>query len=202
VMKTALALIRQRGADKLTVDAVLSRAKLGTRAFYRHFDSKNHLIVEIFVRAAEEEAARLRRHMVSAHDPLDAVVAWIDCRLDLAFDPSVRSDLRHLSEQAQGVFATAPQTVELAYATMLAPLVEALERWRHATRSSEADAIVDARTINSVVWGVVQQQWARGDGKRAPVRRRTVMFCLRGIGARPVEVENAVTSRRRRHGRS
>jgi AcrR family transcriptional regulator len=192
----ALALIREHGTRSLTVDGVLSRAGLGTRAFYRHFTSKNDLIIEVFVRAAGEEAARLLAHMASARDPLGAVVAWIDCRLDLAFDPNVRSDLRYLSEQAQSAYAAAPEAFERAFATMLAPLIDALSQWASANRDRDSDATAQAGAIHNVIWGIVQRQWAYGDGDLASVRHQVVTFCLRGIGASASQVTDAVSTKR------
>jgi AcrR family transcriptional regulator len=192
----ALALIREHGTRSLTVDGVLSRAGLGTRAFYRHFTSKNDLIVEVFVRAADEEAARLRTHMAPAADPLRAIAAWIDCRLDLAFDPNVRSDLRYLSEQAQSAYPSAPETFERAFAVMLAPLIHSLNEWRAASGDRDGDAAASASAIHNVVWGIVQRQWAYGDGELGAVRQQVLTFCLRGIGASAAQVNNALSTTR------
>jgi AcrR family transcriptional regulator len=198
----ALASIREHGARSLTVDGVLERAGLGTRAFYRHFGSKNDLIVAVFARAADEEAARLRVHMARARDPLGAIVAWIDCRLDLAFDRNVQSDLRYLSEQAQSAYSTAPEAFELALAAMLAPLIDSLEQWQ-VSSGSAGDPIADAGAIHNVVWGVVQRQWAYGDSELAVVREQAITFCLRGIAASAPQVAEATsTSRPLRRRRS
>ena len=44
----------------------LERATLGTRAFYRHFDSKDELVAALFLEMARVEERRLRRRMAAA----------------------------------------------------------------------------------------------------------------------------------------
>jgi hypothetical protein len=134
--------------------------------------------------------------MESASDPLGAVVAWIDCRLDLAFDPNVRSDLRHLSEQAQLAYPTSPEAFERAFATMLEPLAEALHAWQTRINEKSSDPLAAAGAIHNVIWGVIQRQWAYGDGELPAVRHQVVTFCLRGIGASARQVSDAVSTTR------
>ena len=49
--------------------------------------------------------------MAPAGNPVEAVAAWIDGRLDLAFDEEVKSDLRHLSMDAQSHMLAAPSSL-------------------------------------------------------------------------------------------
>jgi AcrR family transcriptional regulator len=93
ILDAALAIAREDGIRALGIAPVLRRARLGTRAFYRHFDSKDQLIAAVFLQMARGEVQRLHKKMAGA-DPVRAVVAWIDGRLDLAFNTRVRSDLR------------------------------------------------------------------------------------------------------------
>ena len=90
---------------------MLSRAELGTRAFYRHFDSKDQLVSAVFLDMARAETRRLRKRMAAAADPVDAVVAWIDGRLDLAFSDEIKSDLRQMSLEAQSQMFAAPEVI-------------------------------------------------------------------------------------------
>jgi AcrR family transcriptional regulator len=96
ILAAASKIVREEGVPNLGVAQVLSRAGLSTRAFYRHFESKDQLVSAVFVDMARVEALRLRRAMSACAGPVEAVVAWIDGRLDLAFDEKVRSDLRKL----------------------------------------------------------------------------------------------------------
>src|SRR6201997_4830351 len=77
--------VREQGVRGLNVATVLERAQLSTRAFYRHFESKDQLVAAVFREVARGETQRLRRKMANAAGPVGAVAAWIDGRLDLVF---------------------------------------------------------------------------------------------------------------------
>lgn len=167
----------------LTVADVLARARLGTRAFYRHFDSKDRLIESVFLEMARIEVRRLRRKMATAANPVEAVAAWIDGRLDLAFDATIQSDLRVLSLEAQSQMFAAPEVVSPAYRMMLGPLVGQLELGKQQGFFAEIDPPTDAELLHGAVWACVERQWATGNCDRAKTRDAALRFCLGGLGA-------------------
>ena len=85
ILAAASKSLREHGVQGLSVAAVLRRARLSTRAFYRHFESKDQLVSAVFLEMATTEKRGLRRKMATADNPAEAVAAWIDGRLDLAF---------------------------------------------------------------------------------------------------------------------
>src|SRR6516165_2600634 len=101
IVDAAAQSMREQGVRGLSVAAVLERAQLSTRAFYRHFDSKDQLVAAVFLEMTRTEALRLRTKMAEATDPIQAVAAWIDGRLDLAFDEDIKLELRQVSLEAQ-----------------------------------------------------------------------------------------------------
>ena len=185
IMVAASETIRERGVRGLSIAVVLDRSKLSTRAFYRHFESKDQLVAEIFLEMARAEKRRLRRKMAKATNPVEAVAAWIDGRLDLAFDETTKSDLRGLSLEAQSQMFASPELIQPAYAEMLKPLVEQLHRGLADGVFPNIDPVTDAQSIHGVVWTSTERQWATADYERADVRQRTLRFCLRGLGVTP-----------------
>jgi AcrR family transcriptional regulator len=181
ILTAASTVLREQGIGKLSIGAVLERAALGTRAFYRHFDSKDELVAALFLDMARAEERRLRRRMASAVTEIDAVAAWIDGRLDLAFDDDIKSDLRRLSIEAQ---SQSSALVQPAYAEMLRPLGEALQRGLQDGVFRHIDPMTDAQFIHGVVWAGINEQWATGDCDRNVLRDRMLRFCLRGLGVR------------------
>src|ERR1700756_777620 len=81
-----------QGVRGLSVAAILERAQLSTRAFYRHFESKDQLVAAVFLEMTRNEVLRLRTKMAVAVTPAAAVAAWIEGRLDLAFDENIESE--------------------------------------------------------------------------------------------------------------
>lgn len=184
ILAAASTVLREQGIGKLSIGAVLERAALGTRAFYRHFESKDDLLAALFLDMARGEERRLRRRMAPAATEVDSVSAWIDGRLDLAFDDSIKSDLRRLSMEAQ---SQSSALVQPAYAEMLKPLIEALQRGLRSGVFHHVDPTTDAQFIHGVVWAGINQHWATGDFDRGVLRERMLQFCLRGLGVRVAE---------------
>jgi AcrR family transcriptional regulator len=193
IVTAAAKLVREEGVRGLSVAQVLSRAGLGTRAFYRHFDSKDQLVSAVFLDMARAETRRLRKRMAAHADPVDGVVAWIDGRLDLAFSDRVESDLRQMSLEAQSQMFAAPEVIGAAYAEILTPLLEQLERGRQLGRFTDIDPTANALSIQGALWASVERQWATGDYDRAEVRRSILQFCLRGLGVDQASIAEVLT---------
>jgi AcrR family transcriptional regulator len=77
LMDAAYKVLRDADAE-LTISAVLERAGVSTRAFYRHFESKDALLREMYLRDARWVAARLSKRLAGATSPRQAVEWWID----------------------------------------------------------------------------------------------------------------------------
>jgi AcrR family transcriptional regulator len=185
ILAAAAKSVREQGVRGLSIASVLERAGLSTRAFYRHFESKDQLVAAVFVEMAGIEMRRLRRKMAAEATPVEAVAAWVDGRLDLAFDENVKSDLRRLSLEAQSQMFASPELMQPAYAMMLEPLVEQLQRGLEQSVFRDIDPVIEAQAIQGVVWASTERQWASGDCERADVRERSLRFCLRGLGVAP-----------------
>ena len=144
LLDAASKIVREEGVRSLNVAQVLNRAQLSTRAFYRHFDSKDALVSAVFLEMARTETRRLKRKMAAAADATEAVVAWIDGRLDLAFNDQIRSDLRQMSLEAQTQMFASPELVSDAYREILKPLVEQLESGMRDGMFTGIDPTADA----------------------------------------------------------
>jgi len=195
ILSAASKIVREEGVGALGIAAVLARSQLSTRAFYRHFGSKDELVSAVFLDMARVEKLRLRRRMTAASDPARAVAAWVDGRLDLAFNEEIRSDLRKVSLEAQTQMFAAPELVGAAYDEILRPLVEELRRGSELGLFTEIDPDNEARSIHGVVWANVERQWATADCDLSDVRERVQRFCLRGLGVSS-ETINAVLGER------
>jgi AcrR family transcriptional regulator len=188
ILAAASESLREQGVQGLSIAAVLERAELSTRAFYRHFESKDELVSAVFLEMARTEKRRLRRRMAAAGGPVEAVAAWIDGRLDLAFSESIKSDLRQMSLEAQSQSFASSELIQPAYAEMLEPLVDQIHRGLEQGAFRDVDPISGAQSIQGVVWASTERQWSTGDCERAEVRERTLRFCLRGLGVAPATI--------------
>jgi AcrR family transcriptional regulator len=195
ILSVALEIVRDDGVRGLGIAQVLDRAQLGTRAFYRHFDSKDQLVAAMFAEMARVEMQRLEAKMAGA-DPVRAVAAWIDGRLDLAFDAGLESDLRQMSLEAQSQMFASPKLIAPAYAEILGPLVDQINRGAAMGLFADVDPTAEALSIQGVVWAHVERQWATGTGARSDVGERVQRFCLRGLGVASDVIAAVVAEKR------
>jgi AcrR family transcriptional regulator len=196
ILAAALAVLREDGVRALSIAQVLRRARLGTRAFYRHFESKDELIAAVFLEMARAEVRRLEKKMAGA-DPAHAVAAWIDGRLDLAFNPRIRSDLRRMSVEAQSQMSVTPHLVAPAYKEILRPLVDEVERGAQLGVFIDVSPTTEARAIHGVVWTNVEGQWSSETYDRGEIRDRVQRFCLRGLGVAADVIADILTDTRK-----
>jgi AcrR family transcriptional regulator len=171
--------VHEHGLDALCVAQVLARTQLSTRAFYRHFDSKEKLVTAMFLEIARVEMERPKENMAH-HGPVGAVAAWIEGRLDLAFDQQVQSDSRELSLEAYSQSFASPELISPAYGEILGHF-------------ADGDPVEEAMSIHGVVWANVVRQWATGTCDANDARKRALRFCLRGLGV-PDDVSASLIS--------
>ncbi|WP_297730861.1 TetR/AcrR family transcriptional regulator [Mycobacterium sp.] len=181
--------MHDHGVQGLSVAAVLQRAQLSTRAFYRHFDSKDQLVAAVFLELARMETQRLRGKMANTANPVEAVVAWVDGRLELAFGENTESGVRRLSLEAHSTALSSPEMVGPVYGAILDPLIEQLERGLELGVFQDIVPATAAKSIHGVVWAGTQRQWATHRWDRTVVRERALRFCLRGLGVAPHTIE-------------
>ena len=129
-----------------------ARPGSGTRAFYRHFDSKDELLVSMF---SDNAAATARRLADARRSPparrSQRLHAWIDEILALGDDPRHSEAARmFISPTMPGVFDEAGDE---AIASLRAPLRDGARR-RRGRRATSPTAIpdADAATIHAIVW--------------------------------------------------
>jgi len=182
ILDAAARIVRADGLAALSIAAVLGQAQLGTRAFYRHFGSKDDLVAALFLHMARIETERTRIPIEAAADPVRAVAAWIHGRLDLAFNDEVAADMRRMSLEAQSQMFAAPELVVAAYGEILHPLVEYLRRGTDLGLFVDIDPIIEAQSIHGVVWANVNRRWSTAAGDVDELRGRVQRFCLRGLG--------------------
>ena len=190
ILDAASKSLREQGVRGLSIAAVLERAQLGTRAFYRHFESKEQLVAEVLLEMARVETLRLRTKMANTTSPVEAVAAWIDGRLDRAFDENTNFKLRRLSQEARSEAFSSPEMVSPAYRAILEPLIEQLQRGLGLGVFKDIVPVTAAKSIHGAVWAAgSRRQWATHHRDRDEVREHALRFCLRGLGVAPETIE-------------
>jgi AcrR family transcriptional regulator len=106
----------------LSVTDVLEGAGLSTRAFYRHFESKDALMLALFRRDSERVNSQLEDTIAAAATPREALVGWIEGTLRLLDDPRRRHRVAVFGSEdvtrARGIGAERQRIQESQIATL------------------------------------------------------------------------------------
>ena len=176
ILAAASQSVHDHGVQGLSIAAVLEHAQLSTRAFYRHFESKDQLVAAVFLEIGRVETLRLRTKMATTTSPVAAVAAWIDARLDLAFDEKASPAYRAILEP------------------LIEPLIEQLQRGVELGVFKDIVPAAAAKSIHGVVLAGTRRQRAIHHLDRDEVREHALRFCLRGLGVPPETIEQITAS--------
>jgi AcrR family transcriptional regulator len=186
LVASGLAVLRRSGVAGLTVNDVLAEAGLSTRAFYRHFASKNELVLAVFEHDSSRSNSRLADAVANAETARAAFEAWLDENLALVFEPRRARRTRTLWLEGSRLRNEFPQEFDAIVAGQLAPLVEVLRRGLADGTFPTARPEGDARSIHAVVWDLVERHLGGAQKlDRDEVRAHVLRFCLPALGAKP-----------------
>jgi AcrR family transcriptional regulator len=183
-IEAGIDVLRHKGASRLTVADVLAHAGRSTRAFYRHFESKDELLLAIYEHDARASVAGLRDRIGTAATSQAALIAWIDATLRLAYDAPRARRTRVLAAEAKRLQAEHPEEFGAIARAQLEPLVEVLVRGRADGTFPAAQPERDARTVHAIVWELVEE--ALRDEPTISfedARDHVLRYCLPALGA-------------------
>jgi AcrR family transcriptional regulator len=179
LIDAGLTVLRRRGSEGCTVADVLAEAGLSTRAFYRHFTSKDELVLAIYERDARPTHARLRERLDAVASSRAALEVWIDETLALGFDTRRARRTQPLAREGLRLQAEFPREFAAMEAGVIDPLVAVLRAF------PAADPERDARSIHAVAWALVEERFAGGTLTFEEAKAHVLRFCLPAIGEKP-----------------
>lgn len=118
--------VERTGSLDPTVREILREAGLSNQAFYRHFRSKDELLVALLDDGRRRMAEYLRRRMAAADDTASRVRAWVEGVLAQAGDPVAAARTRPFLAHQDRLAEQFPAEQRDSVAAMLAPLEEVL----------------------------------------------------------------------------
>jgi AcrR family transcriptional regulator len=150
IMRAAYRLIGRDDTRPCTVQDILDEAGLSTRAFYRHFATKDDLIIAMYRVDAQRAIAEMTASIASAPTPTHAVESWIGHWLELAYDPRRTRRVRVLSS-AEARSAVGFREVDSDHnRASTAILTQLLSTGLHAGDFPTAEPEGDARAFQAV----------------------------------------------------
>jgi AcrR family transcriptional regulator len=184
IIDAAYGCLYEPHSGPIPVAAILQRAGVSSRAFYRHFESKDELFLAMLRRETDALAERLDRIVEEAPgDPVQQLRAWIEEMFGVINDAEVRMHLTVIDSDEVRAAKGYRETREQAHADRERSLVEILRGGRGDGTFPLAEPDRDAIAISAVISRVLLSQ---SPGDEVAVRRSMDLvldFALRALGA-------------------
>ena len=173
LIDAAFVVMRRTGSIDPQVRAIVQEADLSNQAFYRHFPSKDALLLAVLADGQRQLVAHLRRRVATASDPAEQVQRWIVGVMAQARDRDAAEATRPFACNSARLADLFPADLAASRAELAASLAPAV---RALGGSDE-----DAELIRDLALARMNDAIAH---RRIPSRaevQRLVDFCLAGI---------------------
>jgi AcrR family transcriptional regulator len=184
IIDAAYGCLSEPHSGPIPVAAILARAGLSTRAFYRHFASKD----ELFLAMLRQEADALTGRLDSIADalpgsPVKQLTAWVEMMFDLAHDAELRTHFTVIDSDEVRTAKGYRETRERLHADRERSLVRILERGHDGGSFPLAKPRQDAIAISAIVSRELTTSAPGGEEDLQRARARVLDFALRALGA-------------------
>lgn len=181
LMDAAMRVMARNGYAAMSVGDVLTESGLSTRAFYRHFDSREALLPALVRRDSESVGTSLARAVAGAADPVAALDAWLERYLDVFFEPKRAARTALFSSAALTAALPIAHEAQEMRRIFCRPLIEVLRAGHEAQILYSPTPVADAYTM----FGLVNAVFNRHDTQfrtRASAKAHVLRFAGPALG--------------------
>lgn len=171
---------RSRDVEPSVMD-ILAETGLSTRSFYRHFESKEALLVGLVHREAERVAEDMDRAIANAAGPAAAVEAWLDRLLDTFFEPArARRSALLTTPSASAAYLLTDELAQIRW-VLSRPLADVLRAGHDSGAVASTNPDADAVSAFALA-AVLSRSSHAGLADREAVRTQVVRFAWPALG--------------------
>ena len=181
LMQAAVRVVERDGAEEPKISDILREAHLSNKAFYRHFRSKDELLITVLDDGLRRDLARTTEAMANEPSPLARVGVWIRGILSRAADERSADRTRPFVLSGLRLGARFPDEWAQTDDALQAPLRSAIADAVAAGELRRADPTRDARTIARLVLGELQSHLIHHQAIEPSTVDGIISFCLAGL---------------------
>ncbi len=173
LIDAAFVVMRREGNIDPQVRAIVQEAGLSNQAFYRHFASKDALLLAVLADGQRQLVAYLARRVAAVSDPAERIQRWISAVMAQARDRDAAEATRPFACNGARLADLFPADMAASRAEMLASLAPAV--------TALGGRAEDAELVRDLTFARMNDAIAH---RRVPSRAeilRLVDFCLAGI---------------------
>jgi len=195
----ATELLRDKGTADFTVQDVVERSKMSIRTFYKHFASKEDLLVAVSETVVAREAVpRLRERVEAQRDPVLRLRAFIEGLSEFT-DEAMRPVARMLASHQNRLAESRPADLARAMRPQIDLLIEIIgEIAKTRPLASGLTVETAARLAHALVISALHARVFGAEGAADVDARAIWQFCASGIGLPPASAGAARATRARR----
>jgi AcrR family transcriptional regulator len=156
LIEAAFRVIATTGSIDPPIRDILREANLSTPVFYRHFRSKDELLLVVWDRGCRILAAYLERRMARTADPLAQIRAWIEGVMRQAADPQTSERTRPFTVGSGLMASKFPTDYADTLALLINPLTRAVMDGAAAGLCISPDPERDSRVIHDYVFACLR----------------------------------------------
>lgn len=183
LVEAAYRVIERTGSVDPRMREILAEAGLSTQAFYRHFPSKDDLMLVLLDDGGRRLGDYLSHQMAKATTARGRIRAWVEGVFAQAVDADAAARTRPFLANLARLAERYPDSQRAAIDLAVAPLAAALRDAAKTGDATTSDPSADARAIYHLAMGDME---AHVLARTAPTKREInhiVSFALRAVGA-------------------
>jgi AcrR family transcriptional regulator len=189
LMDAGYAVMRETGQLEPRVSAIVRASGLSNQAFYRHFKSKDELLLAILDDGQRTLVGYLEHRMQGAAGPLGRVRRWIEGVLAQAVHPRAARATRPFVIHRARLAERFPEELRRINRLLVEPLVDALAEAVAHGLVPGGDPERDADAVYHLAMGWMQLKLVEGGDPTREDAAHVVAFAMRGLLGRGADRE-------------
>ena len=181
LIEASFTLIRERGQLEPRVGEIVLAAGLSNQAFYRHFRSKDELLLAVLDEGIQKLAGYLRHRMQGVETPAQGIREWLAGMCEQALNPEAAAATRPFALSRARLSELFPAEVEESERQLTAMLREAIEAAVAGGELADADPERDVETLYGLAMGWMQRKLAHSEAPERADAEHLVEFAWNGL---------------------
>ncbi len=174
-------LIRRTGKLEPRVGEIVAEAGLSNQAFYKHFRSKDELLLALLDEGHRMLRGYIEHQLEEKSDPLDRVRAWIAAVLEQALHPEAAPATRPFALSRARLSELFPEEVRASEAQLTALLRDCIRAAVTSGALPSADPERDAAVIYHLSMGWVERELTDPQPTAHNDAEHLIEFALHGL---------------------
>jgi AcrR family transcriptional regulator len=162
---------------------ILRESGLSTQAFYKHFRSKDELMLVVLDDGRQRLLGYLTHRMEKVGEPEEKIKAWIEGVMAQALDADVAARTRPFVAYQDRLAEQFPEEQQRSVDLLVGLLLEAIASL--PDRRSKLTVSRDAKAVYQLTFGTLHWHLSHGSKPSNGEINHLVDFSLKGIGALP-----------------